>query len=400
MYYRESFEYSPIKIFCNSNSADNIVSRGDVTFNLSRFINLPNNVIGYVSLNELTIPNTDYNINASNNTLVLQDYNNVSQSFTITPGNYTVSTLMTALNTAFTAGVGNFQNIIVTYSDTTNKYLFTTGATTTYSLSILATSTMNSVLGFEPGLVNQSVADATMTRSFLPSLNTKFGTITVITGTNDTLNFTAPNGNALTITLTAGTSLNGTVFATALNAKFATAAAGQNCGIVASYNTVTGYFAYACTTSANTFTFLGTSNCLTLLGINAATPATSTAYAGTCTLTSSKIVDLSGNNSFYVTTNLGLANQSFLSPNNKGGSNVLGKVQLTTSQTGIEFYNNVTAFKTRFYNTDLSQIHIVLYDEDFNKWVPLSDWSCVLEFTFYEKYDLTTKLKTNNLLFS
>ena len=100
MYYRESFEYSPIKIFCNSNSADNIVSRGDVTFNLSRFINLPNNVIGYVSLNELTIPNTDYNINENNNTLVLQDYNSVSQSFTITPGNYTVSTLMTALNTA------------------------------------------------------------------------------------------------------------------------------------------------------------------------------------------------------------------------------------------------------------------------------------------------------------
>ena len=133
MYYRESFEYSPIKIFCNSNSADNIVSRGDVTFNLSRYINLPNNVIGYVSLNELTIPNTDYNINANNNTLVLQDYNNVSQTFTITPGNYTVSTLMTALNTAFTAGVGNFQNIIVTYSDTPNKYLFTTGATTTYS---------------------------------------------------------------------------------------------------------------------------------------------------------------------------------------------------------------------------------------------------------------------------
>ena len=60
------------------------------------------------------------------------------------------------------------------------------------------------------------------------------------------------------------------------------------------------------------------------MGFNAGTPATSTAYAGRCTLTSSKIVDLSGNNSFYVTTNLGLANQSFLSPNNKGGSNVLG----------------------------------------------------------------------------
>ena len=62
MYYRESFEYSPIKLFFNSNSADSIVSRGDVAFNLTRYINLPNNVIGYVSLNELTIPNTDYNM--------------------------------------------------------------------------------------------------------------------------------------------------------------------------------------------------------------------------------------------------------------------------------------------------------------------------------------------------
>ena len=58
-------------------------------------INLANNEIGYVSLNKLTIP----------------------QTFTITPGNCAVSTLMTALNAAFAAGIGNFENIIVIYSD-------------------------------------------------------------------------------------------------------------------------------------------------------------------------------------------------------------------------------------------------------------------------------------------
>ena len=131
MYYRESFEYSPIKLFFNSNSADSIVSRGDVSFNLTRYINLPNNVIGYVSLNELTIPNTDYNINASNNTLVLQDYLGLSQTFTIPVGNYTVSTLMTALNSAFALGGGNFKDIVVTYSDSTNMYTFTTAAVST-----------------------------------------------------------------------------------------------------------------------------------------------------------------------------------------------------------------------------------------------------------------------------
>ena len=66
----------------------------------------------------------------------------------------------------------------------------------------------------------------------------------------------------------------------------------------------------------------------------------------------------------------------------------------------MEFYNNLTSFKTRFYDTNITQLKIKLYDEDFNPWSPLSDWSCVIEMTFYEKYDLTTKLKTENLLFN
>ena len=86
--------------------------------------------IGYVSRNELTITNTEYNINGNNNTLVLQDYAGASQSFTIQVGNYTVSTLMSALNSAFVQGVGNFQSIIVPFSDCTNKYTFTTGSNT------------------------------------------------------------------------------------------------------------------------------------------------------------------------------------------------------------------------------------------------------------------------------
>ena len=67
---------------------------------------------------------------------------------------------MTASNTAFANGAGNFQNITITYSDISNKYTLTTSANATYSSTILATSTMNSVLGFEPGLVNNSVPNA------------------------------------------------------------------------------------------------------------------------------------------------------------------------------------------------------------------------------------------------
>ena len=58
-YFHESFEYQPIKLFLNSNSADNVRSHGDVTFNLRKNICLPSGTIGYVSLNELTIPNTN-----------------------------------------------------------------------------------------------------------------------------------------------------------------------------------------------------------------------------------------------------------------------------------------------------------------------------------------------------
>ena len=127
MYYRESFEYSPIKMFFNSNSADTIVSRGDVTFNLRRNINLPNNVIAYVSLKEMNIRNTDYNINNNSSTLVLQDYLGLTQSITITPGNCTVKSLMASMNARFAALVGNnFANITVTYSDITNMYTLTT----------------------------------------------------------------------------------------------------------------------------------------------------------------------------------------------------------------------------------------------------------------------------------
>ena len=85
----------------------------NVTLDCSQNINLPNNVIGYVRHNEFTIPNTNYSINTSNNTLVLQDYAGVSQTFTIQPGNNTLSTLMDALNTKFASENGHFQNIVV-----------------------------------------------------------------------------------------------------------------------------------------------------------------------------------------------------------------------------------------------------------------------------------------------
>ena len=72
-----------------------------MTFNLNNNINLPNHVIGYVSLNELTIPNTNYNINSSNNKLVLLDSSGTTAIFTVPVGNYTISQFIVALNAQF-----------------------------------------------------------------------------------------------------------------------------------------------------------------------------------------------------------------------------------------------------------------------------------------------------------
>ena len=81
--------------------------------------------------------------------------------------------------------------------------------------------------------------------------------------------------------------------------------------------------------------------------------------------------------------------------------NILAKIQLTSEPNGIEFYNNYTNFKNKFYNRIISSIKIMLYDEDFIPWTPLSDWSCVLELTFFEQFEDSNKtLNRNSMLLS
>ena len=60
-YYRESFDFPPIRMFLDSTVANNVNNNGDVNFLLNQCIKIPNDVIGYVSLQELTIANTNYN---------------------------------------------------------------------------------------------------------------------------------------------------------------------------------------------------------------------------------------------------------------------------------------------------------------------------------------------------
>ena len=148
-YYRESFEFQPIKLFLNLIAAGTISSRGDIMYNLRRTITLPSGTIGYVSLNELNIPNTNYNINTSNNVLVMTQYSGLPETYTVTPENYTVTELRDALNAAFMNVTFMMTGVMVSYNSNTNKFTFTDVLSPL--LVINAQSTMNAVLGFETG---------------------------------------------------------------------------------------------------------------------------------------------------------------------------------------------------------------------------------------------------------
>ena len=168
-YFRESFEYPPLKIFLNSNTADIINNRGDVIFNLNRTISLPNGVIGYISLNELTIPNTNYNITSDNNTLVLIDDSEASYTVQIDPGNYTVNDLMNAINADLATNQDEYNHVVVSYNDITSKYTFTHN--NSMFMTIDSTSTMLNALGFESALDYDSTAIPT-TKSIIKRVDT------------------------------------------------------------------------------------------------------------------------------------------------------------------------------------------------------------------------------------
>ena len=167
--------------------------------------------------------------------------------------------------------------------------------------SISSMSTLNQVLGFETGTID-----------FIPNyVGSTLTTTTAITSdllftltTADTLRYKF-NGTEYLITMTAG-SYTAARIATALNTYFTN----RNTPIIVTFNS--SKFVFTKTSTINSvFAILGTSNIAVILGFARAIQDYSSTsvylYAA-----STKIVDLSGNNSFYVGTNLGVANYSFL----------------------------------------------------------------------------------------
>ena len=122
-----------------------------------------------------------------------------------------------------------------------------------------------------------------------------------------------------------------------MNPLFATALAGNNCNITVAFRTVTNLFTFTDNTTSNTFTLLSAnSTCLAAMGITQVDHISTPSYVNSmCTLVTPQIIDLSGNNGFYFTTNLATSNYNFVTLSGGSGSNILEKIQLTSDGTGI-----------------------------------------------------------------
>ena len=74
-YFRKCFRIPSRRIYLDSESANIFTTCGDCIFPLNDTISLPDDVVCYVQLNEMVMPNTDYNIDINNNTLDFVDTN-------------------------------------------------------------------------------------------------------------------------------------------------------------------------------------------------------------------------------------------------------------------------------------------------------------------------------------
>lgn len=102
----------------------------------------------YISIQSANFPNTFFNINENNNTLLYAlSSNNIINTFTITPGNYNVKDLVNYFNTHMT-------NFNVTYDRIYNKLTFTNESGTNYKF--FPTSKIYNILGFSKGLTYES----------------------------------------------------------------------------------------------------------------------------------------------------------------------------------------------------------------------------------------------------
>lgn len=133
----ENFKYVTINSFDRPNGTDTnfyVTLNGTFTEQFSQ-----------IALVDFICTNSFYNVDSTNNTLIFQENSGGVVTATITPGNYALSTMITALQTAMNAVSVNGYTYTITADPITNFITITASAGT---FSIKNTGTLNLMLGF------------------------------------------------------------------------------------------------------------------------------------------------------------------------------------------------------------------------------------------------------------
>ena len=142
-------------IFLNSENAEFSISDAEKFFYLNQSIIAPPSYRLLLGLNNLTIPNTMFNINSTNNTFTID-----STDFTLEVGNYSGTSLATAItNLSGFSALGT-----ITFNSDNNTFSFDFNTTRTLQDSVLASK----VLGF----TNLPITSSSLVNDIIVAANT------------------------------------------------------------------------------------------------------------------------------------------------------------------------------------------------------------------------------------
>ena len=104
----------------------------------------------YLIIHNVLIPKSFYEINSTNNVFKITEEGGGTITITIDPGNYTISELLTELESELDSNTTNTNNYTLTYDDNTSKVIISfTGTSTDITINSIANgSTLNEPLGF------------------------------------------------------------------------------------------------------------------------------------------------------------------------------------------------------------------------------------------------------------
>jgi hypothetical protein len=137
-------EEDSLQLYLNSKYAAQKPNNGDTGFCIFEYpvITLPDGKYIYLSLVSATIPYSFYSINSNNNGLHIVDNSGGTYTFNVTPGNYNIYQLRSAI----LAELGGGWDLL--YNAVTNKVTFDLSLSVSSGFTIYSDGTLNHALGF------------------------------------------------------------------------------------------------------------------------------------------------------------------------------------------------------------------------------------------------------------